>query len=114
MLDKQEPLNMFLRAIKRVECAVMTKEQEEVHHPVCYTSQLLSHKESGFYPSRKLILTLASGCRRMQPFLYQHPIIVVTTSPIELARRTISSITEIYELLGEFDDLKFDFTLKKA
>lgn len=64
----------------------MTKEQEGIHHPVCYTNQLLTRKESEFPQSRKLTFVLALGCRRMQPYLYQHPITVITASPLELGK----------------------------
>lgn len=88
--DKLEPLNMFIRATKRAMCAVMIKKELGLHLPFCYTNKLLSHKESGFSPTCKLMLALASGCRRILPYLYQHLITVVTSSPIELEGGAIS------------------------
>lgn len=48
----------------------------------------------------------------MRLYLYQHPVTIVTTPPLTLAKQSLSSITEVPDLVEEFDDLKIDFSLR--
>lgn len=49
----------------------------------------------------------------MRPYLYEHTVIVFTTLPLALAKKPLSSITGLPNLVGEFDDVKIDFALRR-
>ncbi|GJW73825.1 reverse transcriptase domain-containing protein [Tanacetum coccineum] len=79
---KGETLMMYLAAANEAVSAVLLTEKNERQMPIHYVSRSLQGVEINYAPIEKLALALVHAARRLRRYFQDHPIKVITDSPI--------------------------------
>jgi len=84
----KEPMLLYTAAMSRVISVVIIVEQKEegqeypVQRPVYYLSEVLSESKQRYPQYQKLVYTVFMAQRRLRHYFQEHPITVVSSSPL--------------------------------
>ncbi|XP_022849886.1 uncharacterized protein LOC111371977 [Olea europaea var. sylvestris] len=77
-----EALKIYLSVSKHAISAVLTQEENDIQHPIYYVSKALHEAELRYSAVEKLAFTLLMAARKLRPYFLEHPIEVLTNSPL--------------------------------
>jgi len=85
---EKEPMMLYTAATRRVISIVMVVERKEegskypVQRPVYYISEILSESKQRYPQYQKLVYVVFMAQRRLRHYFHEHPITVVSSSPL--------------------------------
>ncbi|GJW10463.1 reverse transcriptase domain-containing protein [Tanacetum coccineum] len=103
-MEKQE-LIVYLAATKETVSAVLMTEREAKQMPIYFVSRALRGPKINYTSMEKLVLALVHASKRLKRYFQAHPIIVITTQPIQqiLSRPEVAGRLQKWSIkLGEY------------
>ncbi|XP_022853720.1 uncharacterized protein LOC111375159 [Olea europaea var. sylvestris] len=77
-----EALKIYLSVSEHAISVILTQEENGVQHQIYYVSKSLHEAELRYSTVEKLAFTLLMAARKLRPYFLEHPIEVLTNSPL--------------------------------
>ncbi|XP_022883807.1 uncharacterized protein LOC111400642 [Olea europaea var. sylvestris] len=100
-LSKQA-LKIYLSVLEHAISVVLTREENGVQHPVSYVSKVLHEAELRYLAVEKLAFTLLTAARKLRPYFLEHPIEVLTNSPLRQTLQRPDTSGRMGQALADF------------